>query len=1241
MNPLHNRLAALRRRLRLVVTFRGLCWLLTLLLAAGIAVGWLDWRVHLPSLVRAVLLIATLGGAGYVACRLLLWPWLTPADDLSLALRVEALYPFLKDGLASTVQFLELPETAEQYGSPELRQEVVQQSLRKVQYLDFRRVVDTRGVSSAGLSLAGVGALAVALLLLYPSVALTALERLANPFGGRAWPKRTRLEVRAPARVARGEPVEIQATVRGEVPAQAWVEFDGLVPPRQPANILPGKEPYTGSLVLRRERVEKSFRFQVKANDAVSGWHEVAVLPPPVLVPLDGRPSPQVHLDYPAYTDLPAQDLPDGSGNIEAVAGTYVHWQAATDRPVARAWIEFRPEQAMLGPAVFLGGLGHRALGFVATLAGGREIGERVPLHVDASGQVLTAAFLPRITGLYAVHLEDRSGLGSVRLFDLRIFRDPEPTVTLERPAPAHDSLALLPGADFRVQALAEDRLYALRSAYLEYRCRTTDPPRRLPLYDHAAVGRALPPLLTSLAGQPAPMPELRLRPPQLHVGRPLNLGQFRHLDGTPLKEGDVLTLQVCADDFDDVAVDKKPGRSHEVELRVVSRAALEALLNKSQSEVQQEIVRLRKMQQEALQQVIGPEQQWRGTGRLRDRDVDQLLQAEQLQQQIRARVGSAKEGLRAEVGRLLQTMKDNHLPRSGARDRMETVAGELERLDRQELNEIEPRLTRARKAKAEAPTGRKPEEAKKGPLTEARHHQEEVEATFGELLKLLEPWGNLQEIKGETQALRQEQRKLQEEAHKLNQEETRGRKSSELDPSQQAALKQAAELQTKLGERAAELLGKMERAGQERRQKDPALAEALRQAAQLGRQDNLSGQMKDAAQKILDNTLEAGGKAQQKALQTLENMTRALEESREKELDRLRKKLKDVEAKMADLGRRQDELRKKVQEANQLTDPMARQEELRRLAREQEKLRQETQEMIRELTRLRAERAARAAADAAERMGRAGQQLTQNQDPDDDQDEALDRLNEARRAVQREQEQIEDELAREKLAKVADQLKALKARQESLLADGERIGRKVLQQKGWDRALRGSLSDLNENQKELAEETEALAKGKLAGAQVFARILSRAAAAMKQAAADMEKHFEKASDNPKETGPDTSSAKSQHEAIRRIGQLLEALKPEKGMGRPQPQGDAPPGGKARAGGNDEGFGFLTQLKGLRILQQDVNDRTEAFAKRYPDADKLSPRDQQELQDLRQEQQEISQMLDELTRPGELEGGDK
>src|SRR5207253_1010479 len=104
------------------------------------------------------------------------------------------------------------------------------------------------------------------------------------------------------------------------------------------------KDETIGLFTARLERVERSFRFQVHAHDAVSDWHAVSVLPPPVLVPLDGRPTPQVRLIYPTYTDLPDQDLPDGSGNIEAVLGTRATLRAATDRPVVKAWIEYRPE---------------------------------------------------------------------------------------------------------------------------------------------------------------------------------------------------------------------------------------------------------------------------------------------------------------------------------------------------------------------------------------------------------------------------------------------------------------------------------------------------------------------------------------------------------------------------------------------------------------------------------------------------------------------------------------------------------------------------------------------------------------------------------------------------------------------------------------------------------------------------------------------------------------------------------
>jgi len=123
------------------------------------------------------------------------------------------------------------------------------------------------------------------------------------------------IEIDAPSRVARGETIEIKATLHGEIPAQALVEWDGIAAARQTCHVLPDPVHGTGLIVVRRERVERTLRFQVRANDAVSAWHEIMVVPPPTLVPYDGRPSPRVRLRYPPYTDLPDQEEPDGAGN--------------------------------------------------------------------------------------------------------------------------------------------------------------------------------------------------------------------------------------------------------------------------------------------------------------------------------------------------------------------------------------------------------------------------------------------------------------------------------------------------------------------------------------------------------------------------------------------------------------------------------------------------------------------------------------------------------------------------------------------------------------------------------------------------------------------------------------------------------------------------------------------------------------------------------------------------------------
>src|SRR5437879_13378445 len=135
-STLARRLAGLRQRLRCVATFRGFSWLGVLVCGTALLVGLLDWRIHLPALVRALALVGLLGSAGYVLYRYLLRPLGEKADDLTLALRIEEQYPGLNDGLASSIEFL---QEAGKPGvdSPALRREAVHHALPRARGCDL------------------------------------------------------------------------------------------------------------------------------------------------------------------------------------------------------------------------------------------------------------------------------------------------------------------------------------------------------------------------------------------------------------------------------------------------------------------------------------------------------------------------------------------------------------------------------------------------------------------------------------------------------------------------------------------------------------------------------------------------------------------------------------------------------------------------------------------------------------------------------------------------------------------------------------------------------------------------------------------------------------------------------------------------------------------------------------------------------------------------------------------------
>src|SRR4029077_16818310 len=116
-------------------------------------------------------------------------------------------------------------------------------------------------------------------------------------------------------------------------------------------------------------------------------------------------------------------------------------------------------------------------------------------------------------------------------------------------------SLLVLPDAEVTFASAVQDKQYAIRSVWLEYHTNRDGNSQRREWFDAGLAERVLPAvadLMRPIVPTP-PLDPLRLRPQQLAFEERLSLTRFRHADGSPLREGDVLVIHVAADHFDDV----------------------------------------------------------------------------------------------------------------------------------------------------------------------------------------------------------------------------------------------------------------------------------------------------------------------------------------------------------------------------------------------------------------------------------------------------------------------------------------------------------------------------------------------------------------------------------------------------------------------------------------------------------------------------------------------------------------
>ncbi len=1089
---LRRRLAAVRGRLRRVHLVRGLGWTVVALLLPLLVASLLDFRWLLPALVRALFLVGALIGGGLLLLNYLIRPLTAKADDLSLALKIEESYPVLNDCLASTIEFLDRGADAPAGESEAMRRLALRQTLQKAASCDFFRIIDARGVRLAGLT--GVAALVAVVVLgvFYPAQAATAFARLADPFGRHDWPTQTQLTLEPPPRrLALNEGLEIKGTVHGVIPAEArlFLRPEGF-PVREQVIKIAQQSAGEGLILVRlpASEIPRSFRFHVQAGDAVSDVFEVAVLPPPALAFLDGKPSPQIRLDYPAYTDLPSpRYLPPGIGHVEAIAGTRITLRGAADRPLRRVWIEpwSEPRFEQRIPMHLLpltAPPGGSSLEAVLSRVVGPLLQQPVEGVLGDDAKRFEATFRPWLAGDYLLHLEDDTGLRGSRSFELRLRPDPAPLVVLERPSAGRNLLLALPAASIPIEVLIEDSTFAIRSAFLRYRTHRDEPPRTMLLYSEGLARREI----GQAAGPAVAVAPPHFRPTRLEVEHLLSLKRITHPDGSPLKGGDSVFLEGCADDFDTVNPHKEAGTSGVVEIRIVDRNRLDLALNEEQARIHQELLRQREKQRDLLRTVRDLKTKVEKGQKLTPEEQRDLTEVERQQGAIQERIGTPRQGMRADVAKLLETLDQNGLQKSAAQERLSDIEKELDRIATNELPKVQAALTEARKAqeRAENPMNRR--DAGDKLRREAQGKLDRADA-----LKRNDPGA------------------LEKAAEKLQQQAREAEAKGSLDRSQDLQT-EAAQLRQQARDLQKNPVNPDAKATKEEIARLEQQARELNEAA-----DRLEGQPMLTREEATQKNLGDARQSQEEIERTLTDLLARLEPwSSDRELkgeaNKLLQEQKDLIQKAQDLDRQGLE----GQHPDRLTS--GQKIDLRNLAEEQQRLERRTSELVEKIKNVAEERGKkdperaaelRQAAEQAQKDNIAGKMqdarreidanhLSRARDQqraaaaalekalknlDERREDKFDRLAKKLRETEQQLEKLQDDLERLKkqrqaAEKIADpgqreqELQRLRQEQEQLRAKGQEVARELarLRNQGGARGLENAQRNLEEAVKQL-----------------------------------------------------------------------------------------------------------------------------------------------------------------------------
>lgn len=1188
---LENRLAQLRSQVRRLLLLNGVCWLIAVTLGAMVFVGAVDWLLRFDDVgVRLILSLGIISASVWVGYRLLVAPLLIRLSDLDLALRIESRQPELKDSLASTVQFLGRGIDPD-IGSPDLQRGVIDQTLKRLEAIEFGDILETRPIRHIA-AVAGIVTLVTAILVgMNRADAAIALKRMVFPLSTTGWPKQTELQVLSqdlhktyradsPIRVATGQTFKVYfENAKGKLPPKGTVYFQLPEGPETSQQLAPlviedaqgrSREVFTTSIAV----LEGPIKFRCEAGDDLEmPWISILPVQPPNLEDL------QVTLTPPAYSGKPQVALPIGIGHIEGLLGTEISLRARSDKKLTQATL---------------------------------HVGEQTyDVEIAEDGLSLSANFSinERGTSSYWLSMRDDEQTEETRgtRYDLRGIEDAVPAIEITEPTA---NLQVTAHARVRVRISAKDDI-GLKQMLLE-----------------REVSRGTSGQTTSEAPVPL-LTEGSL--PVLHEAE-----HVLELSGWELVDGDRVQLQASATDAYDLGPEHI-GRSQPRVLTIVSDAEKKQELAGKQADIMADLEEARRQQQSALDQVRQLQIQLKETEELRPQDVDTLQRTEMAQRWVGKMLTDKVDGITRRARSLLEELNDNQIDDPETASRLTRMAEDIARVDKESLPRIEQALTSARKhalVPKEDQNENSHTTAQRESLDQASEHQQLVLESLDAILHDMSRWQTQRELVGKLEELIKNQDELNQKTDEIG-SRTLAKTRAELTAQERADLERLADRQRQSAKLAEQWEQTIAESLEKQRDQDSAQSELLEDVADQLNEQAVAGKMQQTARQIQRNDMGGAAESQKQLLEQLQSLHDTLRNRRQTETAELVKKLTEAEQELAKLKDRQQELQKQMEAAEKIGDPQQKKQELQKLQQQQQQLRDEVARMSRQLRRLNAP-SARAAVQRAEQRQQQSLEQLQKEDPEQAQQqsqEAVDDLEQAQRELARQRQQLEEQLAFEQLEKIADQLQAMIPRQQSVIDETRRLDDLLKQRGKWSRPTLASLRGLTEVQRGLQQETVGLMES-LTSAEVFALALRGAARQMQRSSARL---------GQRQT--DAETVLLQERAKQRFVDLVEALKPEKQQKQPKQEAQQPQqsDGGEQASPPTDGIPPLAQLKLLKTLQQDLQQRTMELAERAPEGQEGNPANQLEWQQLALEQGELADLarnLIEVSTSRELRGED-